>query len=205
MRREMRLGSGRSERERLRRGVVCGHRLGTRRRETLDCLSETITKVYAAAAPSGAARKLQCSANALCRERILARDFIGRIANLSARPRSHAAGRFWPATRCALRLSSRILEFVHDGCDVRANRIGFGGQVPLDQPARQQGTAALVHPCIEQLADLLSHVGGKIQSRLFKRLQSRLRRTQKKLPIHFLLGTLAHGDPPNGCSTLPFY
>jgi hypothetical protein len=179
--------------------VVCGHRLGTRRRETLDCLSETKTKVFDAVSASDAAQTLwQCVASAR-RERICVENFIGLVVSLGAGARSYAARRLWRGARHARCLSALIHGFVRAAravCRICGNCGGFGGQVPLDQPSRQQGTAAFVHPRIEQVPDFLPHVGGEIQPRLFKRLQSRLRRTEKKFPIHFLLGMLAHGDPP---------
>ena len=188
--------------------VVCGHRLGTRRRELFDCRSETKTQLYGADAPFDVARKLRHGTNALCCGRILAKHFIGRTVGLSARARSHAAGRFSCAGRYARCLSTLLHGFARanrSACRICRNRAGFGRQVSLDQPSRQQGTAAFVHPRVEQLRDLLPHVGGKIQSRLFKRLQSGLRRRQEKLPIHFLLEVLSHGDHSNESCILLFY
>jgi hypothetical protein len=45
------------------------------------------------------------------------------------------------------------------------------------------------------LLDFLPQIRREIHSRLLVRLQSRLRRTQQKLPIDFLPRMLTHGDP----------
>src|ERR1700722_20652433 len=61
-------------------GGVCGHCRSTLRRELFHCLTEAKTKLCGAVARPDAARELLGGAKSLCRERLFAKDFIGRGA-----------------------------------------------------------------------------------------------------------------------------
>ena len=187
--------------------VVCGHCRGTRRREVCCRLAETKTKLFGAVVRSDAAQKLRRDMDSGRCVWFVAENFIGRVVRRRCWVRCDARRRFWRALGPAgsLRLARlKVARTARPARALRANR-SVGREVALNQPACQQSTAAFVDPGVEQLLDFLSQVGGEVQSRLLVGLQSRLRRTQKKFPIHFLLGVLTHGDPPNGYHTLPFY
>src|SRR5579859_4178013 len=176
--------------------VFCGHRLSTRRRVIFDCLSRPETKADGDRAATYVALQLGRDLNSRRRERFFAKNFIGRAAGHGTYPRRGARRRLWSALRATRNWWPESLNFARNRSAIRADSRGIGREIPLDQPSRQQGIAALVHPHIKELRDFLSQVCGEIQSRLLVRLQSRFRRTQQKFPIHFLLVTLAHGDPP---------
>jgi hypothetical protein len=195
--------------------LVCGHRLGTLRRDVFNGGSELQTKpndddVARFATPTSrfAARTSERGVKARRRQRFFAENFIGRIVRRSSCIRGDARRRFgcasW-ATRHLSLVRRKSAGNARAGSCVRAYGFGIGCDVALDQPSCLQGITAFVHPYLEKLRDFLSYVGSEIQTRLLVGLQSRFRRTQQKFPIHFLSRLLAHGDPPNGVSTLPFY
>ncbi len=189
--------------------LLCGHRLSTRRREIFDCLSRPKTKADGDREAAYAALKLGRHLNSRCGERFVAKNFIGRAARYDACMRSGSRRRFRRALWGARHGRPELLNFARSARSrgaIRANCGGVGGQISLDQPSRQQGVAAFIHPNVEELRDFFSQVCCEIQSRLFVRLKRRFRRTQQKFPIYFVLRVLAHGnDPPNEWSTLPFY
>jgi hypothetical protein len=185
---------------------VCGHRRGTLRRELFDCTYELQTKPsgdeiarFATQMSRFTPQTSRRNVNSRCCERFFAKNFIGRITRRNSCRSGLACGRLRCAGQqrrqvCAL-LGERTGSARRISCIwSRANRAAVGGEVSLDQPSRQQGIAAFVHPHLKKLLDFLSQVRSEIQSRALVRLQSRFRRVQKKIPIHFLPCVLAHGD-----------
>ena len=185
-------------------GVFCGHRRGTFRREIFDGTSETQTDLIGDEIARFGGRALGRGVNSRRGIRFFAKNFIGRALRRSG-SRVVARRRFRCAVQRARQLCGLISEFARWIHHVCSHGVAIRREVSFDEPTRQQSIAALIYPDLKKLRDLLSYVCGEIQTRLLVRLQSRFRRTEKKFPIHFLLRTLVHGDPPNGWSTLPFY
>ena len=184
------------------RRVVCGQRLSTLRRVDVTDLSKAKTKadgdgaaLFAAPNPRFTARTLRRGVNSRRRERFVAKNFIGRALCLRGPMRSCTRRKFRHSVRHArpLLLILLLVEFAQARSRVRANRVAVRRQVPLDQPSSQEGIAVLVHPRVQQLHDFLSDIGRQIQSRHLERLQRGFGRSQKKIPIHFLLGMLSQG------------
>jgi hypothetical protein len=185
--------------------LVCGHRLGTLRRERLDCTSELLIKPSDGAIARFVTRisrlapqTLRRGVNSRCRERFFAKNFIGHVGRPIVGLRGLARGWFRRAGHGG-QLCALAAERTRSGCRVnwiwsRASGSTVGCEVAFDQPARQQSIAAFIHPDLKKLLDFLAQVRGEIQSRALVRLQSRFRRIQKKLPIHFLPSVLGHGD-----------
>lgn len=186
----------------------CGHRLGTLRRERVDCTSQLQTKPngdemgrFATRTSRFTPQTLRRGVNSRRWERFVAKNFIGRIVRRCSGLRGLARGWFRPAGQHRGQLYALIAERARGASRIswiwsRANCAAVGREASLDQPSRQQSIAAFVHPHLKELLDFLSHVRGEIQARALVRLQSRFRRIQKKFPIHFLPSVLAHGDPP---------
>lgn len=72
----------------------------------------------------------------------------------------------------------------------------------LHQPARQHGGGILLHPKIEQRADLLAEIGGVAETREFVALERVSRSRQKKLPRGLGLVVVHWGLPKNDGSKL---
>jgi len=72
----------------------------------------------------------------------------------------------------------------------------------LHQPARQHGRGILLHPQVEQCADLLAQIGGMAKPRKFVALQRVSRSREKKLPRRLSLVMVHAGLQEGGSRTL---